>query len=444
MNNRFIYVFLLFFLTGNFHNLFAQNFKILGGKDSHSMKFKFVNNLIILPMDVNGTQLNFILDSGVGSAVVFNLTTADSIEFKHMETVQLKGLGGGEGVSALKSKRNRFKIGDLIAINKDLFIINNDKLNLSNRLGLTIHGLIGYDLLRNFIVSINYSSKQITFSNPKTYNYKKCRKCEVFDLEFFRKKPYINGVVTFNDVEKKPQSVKLLIDSGGTDALWLFENNRVNIPENSFRDFVGEGISGSIYGMRNKIKSFRLNEFVLEKPNITYLDTISTVLARKFEGRDGSLGSEVLSRFNIIFDYPNSKITLKKNSKFKKEFKYNRSGIEVVHGGETLVKELQKTSFEFSSENSHAETDIVTFSYNYKYKFKPIYKISHVRENSPASIAGLKAEDLIVEINGKKAYHYKLHNLIGKFYEKDHKLVRLTIERNGERIKYEFRLKKML
>lgn len=428
---------------GNIQFITAQNFSILGGEDSHSMSFKFVNNLIILPMDVNGTELNFILDSGVGSAVVFNLTTSDSLEFKHLEKVRLKGLGGGDAINALKSKRNRFRIGNLSATNKVLFIINNDKLNLSTKLGLTVHGLIGYDLLKDFIVTINYVSKRITFSNPKTYKYRKCRKCEVFDLDFFKKKPYINGIVSFNEPNKKPKPVKLLIDSGGTDALWLFESDEIKIPENSFRDFVGEGISGSIYGMRNKGKSFSLKSFVLKKPNITYLDTLSTVIARKHEGRDGSLGSSILSRFKVIFDYPNSKITLKKNNKFKNEFKYNMSGIEVVYGGQTLVKELQQASFEFSSENRQAETETITFSYNYKYMFKPIYKISHIRENSPALEVGIKAGDLILEINGKKGYNYKLQDIVEKLYEKDNKIVKLLIDRNGVKLKFEFRLRKI-
>ncbi|MFT5791116.1 MAG: hypothetical protein ACI9LI_000447 [Saprospiraceae bacterium] len=440
MNIKIRYTFLLLILLGNIQFCRTQDFKILGGEDTHSMSFKFINNLIILPMEVNGTELNFILDSGVGSAVVFNLTTSDSLEFKHVEIVKLKGLGAGDAVIALKSKRNRFKIRNLYAINKDLFIINNDKLNLSAKLGLTVHGLIGYDLFKDFIVTINYTSKRITFSDPKTYKYRKCRKCEVFDLDFFKKKPYINGIVSFNEPNNKPKEVKLLIDSGGTDALWLFESDEMEIPKNSFKDFVGEGISGSIYGMRNKLKSFSLKSFVLEKPNITYLDTLSTVIARRHEARDGSLGSGILSRFKVIFDYPNSKITLKKNSRFGNEFRYNMSGIEVVYGGEILVKELQQASFELSSSNS----DIITLNYNYKFKFKSIYSVSHIRDNSPASEVGIREGDFLVEINGKKAYNYKLGEIIEKFYGKNNKKVKLLIDRNGERLKFEFRLRKIL
>jgi hypothetical protein len=86
-------------------------------------------------------------------------------------------------------------------------------------MGETIHGIIGYDLLKNFIVKINYQSKKIDFYKPENYRYKKCRKCETFPIELYRNKPYINLNVQIDTVGKKLTNVKLLIDSGGSDAI---------------------------------------------------------------------------------------------------------------------------------------------------------------------------------------------------------------------------------
>jgi len=175
------------------------------------------------------------------------------------------------------------------------------------------------------------------------------------------------------------------------------------------------------------------------------LDTLSTIQARKFKGRKGSVGSEILSRFKVIFDYPNSKVTLKKNGKFNRAFKYNMSGIEVVYGGQIIVKELEETSFQISkSEGLNSQSNTISFSINYKYKFRPLYKISNIREGSPAEEAGIKEGDLILKVNGKNSYDYDLQEIIGKFYEKDNKKIKLLIDRNGVRLKFEFRLKKIL
>ena len=45
--------------------------------------------------------------------------------------------------------------------------------------------------------------------------------------------------------------------------------------------------------------------------------------------RNGSVGGEVLKRFNMVFDYPNNKLHLK-NANFKNPFQYNLAGIELA------------------------------------------------------------------------------------------------------------------
>jgi len=47
------------------------------------------------------------------------------------------------------------------------------ELNLSPRLGLPVHGIIGYDLFRDFVVEVNYTSKYLKLHSPKLYRSKK-------------------------------------------------------------------------------------------------------------------------------------------------------------------------------------------------------------------------------------------------------------------------------
>ena len=69
------------------------------------------------------------------------------------------------------------------------------------------------------------------------FKYKDCKKCERLNLEFYNGKPYINAKVKINHNEIP---VKLLIDSGGSDALWLFEDDSLNIKpgDKFFNDFL--------------------------------------------------------------------------------------------------------------------------------------------------------------------------------------------------------------
>lgn len=396
-----------------------------------------------MPIEVNGSKLSFILDSGVSSPVVFNLSASDSLQLTNVEKIQIRGLGTGDAVEALQSRNNRFKLGSLYASQMDLYVIYKDQFDLSAKLGVTVHGMIGYDVLKNHVVTINYITKKITFEEPESYAYKKCSKCETFNLEFYRNKPYMNvNVTTFDGIER---DAKLLIDSGGSDAIWLFEDDEFSIPENSFEDFLGEGITGSIYGMRSKLKEFKLKSFSFEAPNVSYLDSLSSIHAKRFKERNGSLGGEILKRFKVIFDFPNAKITLKKNSNYKDRFTYNMSGIELAYSGKELVRE-QKNRASFLADNDQEATsaNTVVLAYSYDYKFKPVYKISQVRANSPAEEAGIMVDDVLVKINHKNAYDYDLQQIIEKLQRKEGSLIKVLVNRRGQELEFQFRLKNIL
>lgn len=440
-----IIFFLSFFIFFSV-NSFAQKFNLFGGEDSYKTSFKLINNLIIIPVEVNDTKLTFILDSGVSSTVIFNLRPSDSLEVKNIEKIFIRGLGDGEPIEALHSRGNRFKMGKLFATNKDLYIVYKEKLDFSSKLGITVHGLIGYDILKDFVVTIDYGQKRITFTKPEKYRYRRCSKCETFELEFHKNKPYINGEVVVIEPYNKKIQVKLLIDSGGTDSVWLFEDDDIIIPQKSFKDFMGEGMTGSIFGMRSKLKSFALKSFVFKEPNVSYLDSTSSLHARKFKDRNGSIGGNILKRFKIIFDYPNSKVTLKKNGNFNNSFGYNLSGIELMHAGQELVKHRNNkvSALSVKGNETLSTGNTVTFDYNYKYEFKPLYSIYQVRKDSPSEKAGIEIGDMLIKVNGIYVYNYSLQQLIEKFHGKKNRTVKLVVNRNGQYLKFEFKLKDIL
>ncbi|HEX9827577.1 MAG TPA: retropepsin-like aspartic protease, partial [Flavobacteriaceae bacterium] len=306
---------------------FGQSKFNLPRTNSDKIRFQLIDNLIIVPVEVNGVTLSFLLDTGVSKPILFNIANIDTLQVNNVETVYLRGLGGGEPVEALKSQNNLFKMGNAINIDQDIYVVFDNSINFTPRLGIPVHGIIGFDLFRDFTVEINYSSKYLRLNKPETFVHRKCRKCEQFNLSFYNNKPYINGAVKI-DVENLP--VKLLVDTGSSDALWLFEEDSLGMkPLNNkyFEDFLGKGLSGSVYGKRTKVKSFNLKSFVLKNVNVAFPDSISISYARKHEERNGSISGELLKRFNIIMDYKNAKVTLKKNNKFKSPFRYNKSGI---------------------------------------------------------------------------------------------------------------------
>lgn len=418
-------------------------FRFDSSAEKQTISFKLLSNLIVFPMEVNGRELNFILDSGVGSTLLFNLKANDSIELKNTQKIKLKGLGSEAPVDAILSKGNNFRFKNIVGVNQKLYVVFDDGFDLSSKLGITVHGIIGYEILKDFVVNINYGTKRISFYRPAKYNYKNCKKCDSFDLEFYKLKPYINVQARLEHNKTIP--VKLLIDSGGSDAMWLFEKSHPDLvlPEKYFEDFLGEGLSGSIYGKRAFINALVLGKFVLEEPTVSFPDSVSISFARRFKSRNGSLGANILRRFNVTFDYRRSKIYLKRSSAFKKPFRYNMSGIDLAYNGKILVKEKNEGSYTLPSKFND-QSNRVNLVFNYKYTFKPSYIIHKIRPNSPAFEAGLLPGDIVIKINNKFTHELKLEEIVDKFYEKENKKITLVVERKGIDYEYHFYLKNML
>ncbi|MFH6768037.1 aspartyl protease family protein [Gaetbulibacter aquiaggeris] len=441
-----LFNFLLLFLCFSSLGISQGKFTIQNNKKSDKIKFELINNLIIIPVKVNDIELSFLLDTGVSKTIIFNYKNiSDSLKMKDTEAIYLRGLGEGESVEALKSRNNVFKIGDAIKLNQDLFAIYNENINFAPRLGIPVHGIVGFDLFKDLVVEINYSNKYIRLTEPKEFHYKNCKKCETLNLEFYNNKPYLNANVK---IAEKDISVKLLIDSGGSDALWLFEDKNLGIRHSDkyFEDFLGHGLSGSVYGKRSKIDEISFKGFKIKDANVAFPDSSSIAFAKQFKDRNGSLAGNILKRFNLIVDYQKASIVLKKNVFFKQEFTYNKSGIELAHHGVRFVKEADyKNNQKIDMVNEETNSiPVINWGSSYKLTLKPAYAIVELREDSPAFNAGLKIGDIILSINGKSTYEFTLQDLMQKFYDKEGSRIKLNIERNGTNFIVNFRLENLL
>ncbi len=426
-------------------NLYSQsNFNLVGNEKKMSLKFKLINNLILIPIELNQNKFTFILDTGVSKSLLFNVKSTDSLKLKNLETVRIRGLGEMEYFNATISKRNFCRINKLISLNFEIFLIQGEQFDFSARLGENVHGLIGYDLLKNFVVEINYQKKLLTFTKKEFYKYKKCRKCVRFPIVFQKDKPYIDSYISDEKSNKIP--VKLLIDSGSSDALWLFENNNIKVPNKFFEDYLGSGLSGEIHGKKALQNQFEMKRFIMKDVLVSFPDLQYIKASNTNIDRNGIVGSEILSRFHIILDYPNKQISLRKNKKFKEPFYYNRSGLDIIYNGKILVKSVKNTFYgnEKSNSNDYNSSNAISISYVYNYEFKNSYIINSVKENSPANQIGLKAGDIILSINHKPSYFYDLKEIIQELSNKKRKNINLKIMRNGFEYTFTFDLVDLL
>lgn len=412
--------------------------------ENHSKKvtipFKLINNLVFIPIKVNGVELNFLLDSGVEETILFSMEEKQEVNFKNVEKIKLRGLGSEDEIEGLKSTNNILETHGLKSNNHLVYIILDQNFNLSSHIGIPVNGIIGYKIFKNNIVEINYQKKKIiVHSNNEETRRKLDKKFKMIPITIERSKPYVYATAIVDSV-KVP--AKLLLDIGNSDAFWIFENNKIKLPKKNFPDFLGKGFSGDIEGHRAKIDNFLIDDFNFKKPIVSFPDSSSIRNVKMVPGRIGSIGGEVLKRFTVVLDYADQKLYLKKNSKFSEPFTYNKSGITLQHNGlqwvqETVHLETVKvaTSLEETGYNDKKGGD-----FKYKFSLKPVYEIVNIRKNSAAEKCGLQKGDIVVSINNNVPYKYSLQQINSLLKSEEDIWITLEVERNSVILKFRFKL----
>lgn len=363
----------------------AQQYRIESNKEKFSLNVENYGGIIILPVSINGSKpLNFMLDSGSPYTIISDISVFNFFKPKEGALIKVQGLGRDRAyLDAYLSKANTIRIGKAVSNRSDIIVLLASDFDLGQRFGIPIYGVIGYDLFRDFVVEINYSKEKLRFYKPE-YFYKKnrTRSYEEIPIQIKSKKAYLDTQATINGQQV---NLHLLLDTGSAEALWLYEKeNKINVPAAYIHDYLGYGLNGDIFGKRSRIAHLNLGGREIENPTVTFPDSLS-VSGIIEDGRDGSLGAEVLKRFNTIIDYRNSKLFLKKNRFFKHPFQYNLAGLELYQ----------------------------------PYLEIPYLLVSYVRKNSPADHAGLQVGDVIQFIDGQRVSVDKSNLESDKWYRNE-------------------------
>ncbi|MBU2062676.1 MAG: aspartyl protease family protein [Bacteroidetes bacterium] len=434
------FIVLLFFINSS--SQAQSDFVFQNANKRVTIPFQLIDNLIFIPLLVNGIELTFLVDSGVEETVLFSLEDK-AVELKNKKTIRLVGLGSKEEVEGLKSVGNTIETKNFRSTNHLVYVILNQDFNLSSHVGIPVNGIIGYSLLKKHLVEINYRKRKIFLYNESSKIKKKlARRYAQVPLSIEASKPYVQAsIILRNEI----MPVKLLADLGNSDALWLFQDteSKMQVPNKNFDDYLGQGFSGDITGKRSRIAGFEIAGFQFNKPVVAFPDSVSTKHVKMVADRKGSIGGEIFKRFKVVFDYNNNNMYLKKSGSFNLPFFYNKSGIEIKHIGMEWVKETVNLKFE-SATSGYKTIKSDDSNYRVKFTLKPIYVVSGFRPNSPAANSGLTKGDILVRINGKKINHYSLKELSSLIKTHKEKWLVMEVSRNNQLYKFTLELKDLL
>ena len=305
----------------------GQQFTFKGKRKQQTMDFQLIKNLIVIPVYINNKgPYNFILDTGVSPLLITDPSILDTVDRSLWRPIKISGLGRGDQIEAFSSNTIDVDVGASRMDNVPAAILKSDIFNLSNFLGIHVHGLIGYYFLNSFKVSLNYPAHKMTF-----YRHEVKTKTKGFavPMELILNKPYLQLPVMSPNLGLF--DARLLMDSGASFALSLeaIDGLKFPLPDSNITANLGMGISGLISGHIGRIQSLSIGRITLHNVLSNFPDYADGAAKVAITGRNGSIGAELMRRFHITFDYRNSLIYLKPNGSLKAAFDHDMSGMEV-------------------------------------------------------------------------------------------------------------------
>jgi Predicted aspartyl protease len=273
--------------------------------------FAFERSSVIVQVKVNGQgSYNMLLDTGAEQSAV-DLNTAKELGLK------LNPLGVGKVVATGKKQNSLFlttlsqmDVGNLKA--NDILAVATDFSRISQRVGIPVHGVVGYNFLKNRIVQFDYPKHVVRF-----YSTLPSQKSELANTEGRMSIPFrFHGDDKFpviDEVYVNDKKIKAELDTGhsGVLALTAAAIKRLGFEAEAQAAEPGtsEGALGRSVNRKGKLKTLRVGTVTIDSPTVSFRAADSGLDEAPFEGL---LGNDFFKDFVVTFDYRSMMVIFEK------------------------------------------------------------------------------------------------------------------------------------
>jgi predicted aspartyl protease len=346
----------------------TRDFAIAGSRTSTSVPFMLVNGHIYLQVRLDGKgPFRFLCDTGGANIVTPEL--ARSLGLETAGTLQGRGVGEkSEDVGLTKIKS--LEIGGATLSNQVFAVY--PLMDLAKAEGLLPQGLIGYEVFKRFVVTVDYEHRRLTLTLPSAFSYQGTR--TVVPFRFNNHIPQVEG-----EIDGIPG--RFDIDTGSRSSLTILAPfaEKHNLKEKYGAKI--EAVTG--WGVGGPARGWIVRTHVLKLGGVTVEGAVADLSVQKSGAFvdpyvAGNVGAGVLQRFNIVFDYGGQRLIFEPNANFSRPDLYDRAGMWLNLEGDA-------------------------------------FKIIDVVAGGPAAEAGLKAGDTILAVDGKSSARLALAAVRLKF-----------------------------
>ncbi|MGH1384966.1 aspartyl protease family protein [Kordia sp.] len=287
---------------------------------------------IKVKMNDHDEPLNFVFDTGA-STVVLDENVAKKIGVKADYQQPAEGAAGTEMYNIALSQQ--FQIGDVFL--RDAHTVLVDLKRLSKKGNHQIDGIIGYNIMKQYVTQIDYDQNVIKLYKSINDIQQK-DEYKTVDATFdYSQIPQVNLEFTLDNKQKFKGN--FLFDSGANmtfllNTPFVKEKNIESLLEKTIEN-KAESLTTSSNFKIGKVASLQWGDFTFGEMPIDLSNSKAGVMASK--EYTGILGIKIIKRFNSILDYKNRKIYLKPNNAFQDTFEFPRSGISLTKE-ENIIK----------------------------------------------------------------------------------------------------------
>lgn len=374
--------------------------RILAADGRAVVPFEMIGNHVLLPVEVGGTTLRLILDTGMPIDGVL-LWGSDRIADAGLDFIgrSMVMSPGGEGVESDLAMDVTVGLPGVECSGMMAIVMPEDAAR--SRYFENTDGVIGQCLFGHFVVAIDYDHRTVTFTEPDCFTYAGSGTPLPLRLEHY---PFVICEVAI--AGETPVPVELVIDTGNRAALTLNTGDQtgLSLPEQVIPGHA-RGVNGEVERLFGRIRHIRLGSFQCD-------DVIASFRTPEHEpappwAKDGALGQGLLCRFNVIFDYRGQRLILEPNRSFADPFDLPMAGIEYLRDTAGALV------------------------------------LTHLITGSPAAAAGLEVGDRITAVNGRPAAGLSLDE-VDEMLKREGEEVAFRVRRGEDVIEIRVRLRRLI
>ena len=382
---------------------------LLDGKKKAVIPFKYVHNFIIIEAKIYGLlPVQFIFDTGAEHVILFKKEYTDLLQIPYDKRIPILGSDLSQEVYALIARNGVIEINGLPPKPHDLLVLEQDYFDLDEMIGTQVAGLIGGGFFKNLVVRIDYRKHQIQLFDPRSF--KQPDGYTSIPIRIKTNKPYVNAEASLMD--GTVVQVDLLVDTGAGVPLLLHTNSHpsLHVPEQYIKGRLGLGLGGYLEGYVGRIGQLSVGDFQFPGVLTSFQDVDETWLADPEKFRNGILGNELLSRFDVYFDYNRGQMLLKPYRTRQQDFTMDRSGL-------------------------------VLFAYGPGFTH---FVVREIIDNSPASESDIQVDDILLKIRGTSAKYFTLDGINQILQKKPGTRVKVVLQRGQEVLHMEITLRDLI